>query len=228
MRGQLAGCHRPRRLLAPICSAKAAVVAQLVVAPLAALHEHRRVFPEEQKECCDDSSRRPGSDQPCRAPQALGRDSLGHGLYVDTRLGSPGDLLLLATHVDGGTGRDALPVLDGRGGSEPLTSEEASVLPISPDINFFSYRSLLRALRDAGFSAESYRGQTFVWGAYVITTSRAIRWNPAIGDRLPPQAISDWMLVPRPSGPPKRAAGYLRGALEGLRRRLYDRHWGIR
>lgn len=119
----------------------------------------------------------------------------------------------------------------GRGASEVLAPAEANTLAVSPHINFFSYRSLVARLDEAGFAVERYRGRTFlcgfVWGAYVVTSGRAIRWNAAVADRLPPQAISAWMLVAAPAGEPTRTSGYRRGAVEGARRRLAERHWGV-
>jgi SAM-dependent methyltransferase len=119
----------------------------------------------------------------------------------------------------------------GRGDSEVLGPEEANTLAVSPHINFFSYRALLGVLGEAGFAVERYRGRTFlcgfVWGAYVVTSARAIRWNAAIADRLPPQAVSAWMLVASPTGEPTRTSGYRRGATGSLRRRLAERHWRV-
>jgi SAM-dependent methyltransferase len=119
----------------------------------------------------------------------------------------------------------------GRGASSTPAPREANTLAVSPHINFFSYRSLLRALGEAGLAVERYRGRTFlcgfVWGAYVVTTPRAIAWNAAVADRLPAQAISDWMFVALPDGPAGRSAGYRRGAFSRVRRRLYERRWGV-
>lgn len=119
----------------------------------------------------------------------------------------------------------------GRGISAEVPAQEANTLAVSPHINFFSYRSLIRTLETSGFAVERYRARTFlcgfVWGAYVITGSRAIAWNAKIADRLPPQAISDWMLVARIAGAPTQTAGYRRSGFEQLRRRLYERRWGI-
>lgn len=119
----------------------------------------------------------------------------------------------------------------GRGDSDVLAPDQANTLAVSPHINFFSYRSLVEQLGEAGFAVERYRGRTFlcgfVWGAYVVTSGRAISWNAAIADRLPPQAISAWMVVAAPAGEPARTSGYRRGTIEGLRRRLAERHWGV-
>lgn len=123
--------------------------------------------------------------------------------------------------------RDAKRVLLGRRAAASVPSD---TLAVSPHINFFSYRSLMRLLATQGFRLEEYRGRTFLCGFgvdQVMRHPRLLRWNADIADSLPPSLVSGWMFLLRPQAAIK-GPGYRRGWYGQFRRWLNEYRFGVK
>jgi SAM-dependent methyltransferase len=108
----------------------------------------------------------------------------------------------------------------------------AATLSISPHVNFFSRRALLRLFEGSGLGLRRFRPTTFVCGYLVdsaIRNPRVVAWNARVADRLPPCFASDWMfeLEPREAAIALPAAPWRRNVYGRLRRHLNRRRWGL-
>jgi SAM-dependent methyltransferase len=120
-----------------------------------------------------------------------------------------------------------------RGASMPVPEDEASAtLAISPHVNFFSRRALLRLFEASGLRLSRFRPTSFLCGYLVdslIRPPRIVAWNARVADRLPPCFASDWMfeLEPQELPPATPAVPWRRNAWGRMRRRLNLRRWGL-
>jgi len=81
-------------------------------------------------------------------------------------------------------------------------SQSNDTLAISPHINFFSYSKLNSLLADCGFRVEKYQARTFLCGFgfdHLIKSKQILSWNTKVAERLPPQCVSAWMFLLKPS-----------------------------
>jgi len=103
-------------------------------------------------------------------------------------------------------------------------------LAVSPHINFFEYGQVRALLMATGFQIIKFRSRTFLCGFgfdHLMRSNSIISWNCEIADRLPPQFVSAWMFVLRPSvasHPPS----FSRNLYARFRRYLNERRWGLR
>lgn len=119
-----------------------------------------------------------------------------------------------------------------RGAPAPDHGDEASAtLAISPHVNFFSRRALMRLFEAAGLRLNRFRPTSFLCGYLVdslIRSPRVVAWNARVADRLPPCFASDWMFELEPQElPPGAPAPWRRNAWGRMRRRLNLRRWGL-
>lgn len=96
---------------------------------------------------------------------------------------------------------------------------------VSPHINFFSWRDINQAIRNAGFGVGEYRARTWLCGFgldLILRRPSFARANASIADRMSPWLVSDWMfvleVVSGPAGP-----DYQRGRWARFRRALNER-----
>ncbi len=102
-------------------------------------------------------------------------------------------------------------------------------MAVSPHINFFSYGQVGSLLTAAGFRISIFRSRTFLCGFgfdHLIKTKPIISWNCRIADRLPPQLVSAWMFVLKPSAE-THPQPFSRNLYSGVRRYLNERRWGV-
>ena len=107
----------------------------------------------------------------------------------------------------------------------PTGGGSSDTLAVSPHINFFSYRSIRELIAGRGLTVLDYRARTFLCGFgfdQILQSPRAVAWNAAIADRLPPQMVSDWMFLLEGGGA-RRPPAYCRGACARARRYLNER-----
>lgn len=113
----------------------------------------------------------------------------------------------------------------------PKTPTDASrdTLAVSPHINFFSYRGLLRLFGSAGLRVSKYRPRTFLCGFgldQLLASGKMIEWNAQFADALPRGLNSGWMFLLE-RGEVTNNSTYKRGPYAKLRRYLNERRWGI-
>ena len=112
------------------------------------------------------------------------------------------------------------PVAHG-GAATPLVDS----LALSPHVNFFSHREMLRLLATAGFVVTQFQPRTFLCGFgfdHVVGLFGLAAWNARVADCLPASLVSDWMFLALPAGEPGPAT-YRRGAYARFRHRLNRR-----
>lgn len=113
------------------------------------------------------------------------------------------------------------------------SADPASVndtLAISPHVNFFSFGEFVRLFASQGFVQARYQGRTFLCGFgfdLLLRGDSVLRWNAQIANRLPPQIVSDWMVVLEPNETPRQAS-FRRSAYARLRRWLSYRRYNQR
>lgn len=117
-----------------------------------------------------------------------------------------------------------------RGSAAP--ADDAATLAVSPHVNFFSRRALLRLFNAAGLQLRRFQPTTFLCGYLIDSLIRGPRiadWNARIADRLPPAFASDWMFVLEPDDQAAAVstAPWRRNAWSRMRRTLNRRRWGL-
>ncbi|KAF0100132.1 MAG: hypothetical protein FD187_1386 [bacterium] len=113
---------------------------------------------------------------------------------------------------------------------QAIATTAADTLAISPHINFFSLRSIRSAIAFAGFEIVESRPRTLLCGFgfdQLLTSSRMIKWNTEVADRVPMSFASAWMFLLKPAAPAS-AEAYHRGAYAQLRRFLNEKRWHLR
>ena len=119
------------------------------------------------------------------------------------------------------------------GRPSPVPEESTAVtLAVSPHVNFFSRRGLLRLFEAAGLRPRRFQPTTFLCGYLVDSLIRGAamaEWNARIADRLPRAFASDWMFaLERGEGSPaKPTRPWQRNAWARLRRYLNRRRWQL-
>lgn len=106
----------------------------------------------------------------------------------------------------------------------------APTLAVSPHINFFSRSTLLSLFQMAGLEVHGFRPTTFLCGYGIdsfIRSDRAIAWNAAVVDRLPPWCASDWMFELAPQAD-HSSASWQPNAWGRFRRWLNRRRWDLK
>jgi len=105
----------------------------------------------------------------------------------------------------------------------------ADTLAVSPHINFFAYGQVRSLLTAAGFRISIFRSRTFLCGFgfdHLIRSKSIISWNCGIADRLPPQLVSAWMFVLKPSAE-THPQPFSRNLYSRVRRYLNERRWKV-
>jgi SAM-dependent methyltransferase len=106
---------------------------------------------------------------------------------------------------------------------------ESDTLAVSPHVNFFSRRQLRRLFDEAGLTVATQANRTFLCGFLLDQMVAALRTAPCnarIADRLPAWAASDWMMILKPTHPPKPSS-WRRSFWGSLRKSINYRRWGI-
>lgn len=116
-------------------------------------------------------------------------------------------------------------------GRSTAAAAEPVTLAVSPHINFFTYKDITGLLEHTGFEVERYCPRTVFCGFgfdQILRSRKALDWNSAISERLPPCASSDWMFVAARTEVEGRGQAYTRGLLSRSRRYLYEKQYGLR
>ena len=105
----------------------------------------------------------------------------------------------------------------------------ADTLAVSPHVNFFSHRGLLRLFAEAGLAVGRERNRSILCGYIIddlLMSRRLIEWNAANADYLPRWCVSDWMFELEAHEAP-RSLKWRRNAWGRFRRALNLRRWGL-
>ena len=120
----------------------------------------------------------------------------------------------------------------GRTGTPSAPTGDAVTLAVSPHVNFFSRRALMRLFGAAGLRLHRFQPTTFLCGYLIDSLIRGPRiadWNARVADRLPPAFASDWMFVLEPDDQAAAVSSspWRRNAWSRMRRTLNRRRWGL-
>lgn len=88
-----------------------------------------------------------------------------------------------------------------------LKSPYSDTLAISPHINFFTLRDFYRILFEAGLSLKKFEGKHLTAGPFsdriINRSEKLIKLNAYLGEKLPLQFVSGWMVVTEKIKEPK-------------------------
>ena len=120
----------------------------------------------------------------------------------------------------------------GRASATATPADDAVTLAVSPHVNFFSRRALLRLFEATGLRLQRFQPTTFLCGYLIDSLIRGPRitgWNARMADRLPPAFASDWMFVLETGddATPLPASPWRRNTWSRLRRALNRRRWQL-
>jgi SAM-dependent methyltransferase len=113
---------------------------------------------------------------------------------------------------------------------KPAVSVTVDTLAISPHINFFTYSSVRSLIAASGFRITQFRSRTFLCGFgfdHLMRSKSVISWNCEIADRLPPQLVSDWLFIVKPSVE-MHSQPISRNFYSRIRRYLNERRFGLK
>jgi SAM-dependent methyltransferase len=110
-----------------------------------------------------------------------------------------------------------------------VADTQSDTLAISPHVNFFSYKRLLRLFSEAGLRVVDYRARSLFGGLgfqQLLRSPKSLRWNAYASDGLSPYLVSGWMFVLQASNDkPSGNCSYRRRWNERLRRILTAKRW---
>jgi SAM-dependent methyltransferase len=113
------------------------------------------------------------------------------------------------------------------GKSLPVAPEDHDTLAISPHVNFFSFREIVRLVNDAGLRVAQAANRSILCGYILddlISSSRLIALNARLADHMPTWCVSDWMFELEPVQPSARSH-WRRGTWARFRKWLNERRW---
>jgi len=112
-----------------------------------------------------------------------------------------------------------------RGRSLPVGPGNRDTLAISPHVNFFSFREIVRLISESGLRVARTANRS-ISRAYMlhdlISSSRFIALNVRLADHMPSWCVSDWMFELEPV-PPSSPSHWRRGRWAGFRKWLNER-----
>jgi SAM-dependent methyltransferase len=112
------------------------------------------------------------------------------------------------------------------GKSRPVPGDH-DTLAISPHVNFFSFREIVRLVNDAGLRVAQAANRSILCGYILddlISSSRLIALNARLADRMPAWCVSDWMFELEPVRP-SASSHWRRGTWARFRKWLNERRW---
>lgn len=113
------------------------------------------------------------------------------------------------------------------GRSMPVAPADRDTLAISPHVNFFSFREIVRLFNEAGLRVAQAANRSILCGYILddlISGSHLIALNVRLADQMPTWCVSDWMFELEPVRP-SSASRWHRGRWARFRRRLNERRW---
>jgi len=116
-----------------------------------------------------------------------------------------------------------------RGRSMPVAPQDRDTLAISPHVNFFSFREIVRLFSEAGLHVARATNRSILCGYILddlISSPHLIALNVRLADRMPAWCVSDWMFELEPVRPIVQSH-WRRGNWARFRKWLNERRWRI-